>query len=366
MTSSAASARRTGTDVVVAGGGVAGLCVALAAADLGLDVLLVDEGRPGAASRASAGMLAPGVGFDAGAAPLALDALGRYPAWAERLRGATGVDVALDLRGIIELAENDAELARLHAVAAAGAERLDARMLATLEPALGGHPGGVLHPGDGAVDPVRLVDALDRAVDLAPRIARVRGAVVALAPDGEGVRVATKEGATYAGRRVVLAAGAWVGGLRGLPRPLPVRPLRGELLTLATPALRHVVHGPGGYLIPRGDALLVGATNEDAGFDAETTEAGRRALAATAGRFAPALADAPVVRHWAGLRPMSPDGLPILGADPDRPEVVYACGYSRNGILFAPWAGERIGALLAGETTAELAVFRVDRFGTSR
>jgi glycine oxidase len=109
--------------------------------------------------------------------------------------------------------------------------------------------------------------------------------------------------------------------------------------------------------------LIVGATSEETGFDAGTTPRGLAALRAIATRAVPVLGHAPLADHWAGLRPVSPDGLPILGLDPGVPSLCYACGYSRNGILLAPWAADRLAALLAGGSPVPaLAPFGVERF----
>jgi glycine oxidase len=107
--------------------------------------------------------------------------------------------------------------------------------------------------------------------------------------------------------------------------------------------------------------VLVGATSEDAGFENETSLAGLATLRHIATRAIPALAGALVVDHWAGLRPMSLDSHPILGTDPESPALIYACGYSRNGILFAPWAAAQLAALAVGEAVPDLEPFSVTR-----
>jgi glycine oxidase len=93
---------------------------------------------------------------------------------------------------------------------------------------------------------------------------------------------------------------------------------------------------------------VVGATSEEVGLDASTTPRGLKDLRAVATRAIPVLAHAPMLEHWAGLRPMAADGLPILGTDPEVPALCYACGFSRNGILLAPWAAEQLLPLLLG------------------
>jgi glycine oxidase len=139
--------------------------------------------------------------------------------------------------------------------------------------------------------------------------------------------------------------------------------VRGQLLRLRAAPIRHVTYGAGGYLVPKGETVLVGATSEEAGFENETSLAGLSALKAIASRAIPALSSALVVDHWAGLRPMTPDGFPILGTDSGVSRLIYAVGYSRNGILFAPWAADQVARLLVGEDAPELAPMGLTRFG---
>jgi len=164
---------------------------------------------------------------------------------------------------------------------------------------------------------------------------------------------------------IVLASGAWGTTIPGLPRTLPVRPLRGQLLLLDQLPVTHVAYVAGGYLVPRGTTLLVGATSEEAGFKNAVTGDGQMELLGIAQRAIPELASARVIEHWAGLRPVTPDALPILGRDPDIPGLIYACGFSRNGILLAPWAATQLAAVIAGEDDAVLAPFTPSRFASN-
>jgi glycine oxidase len=351
-------------DLVVLGGGIAGLTSALAAAERGLRVTLIDHARAGAASRASAGMLAPNVeGLSKAALPAGMAARDFYPRFLDVLRNRTDVEVPLDRKGIIELASSDTELQQMAARAPETTEILDARALATLEPAFASHAGALLHLLNGAVENVALMAALDIAIARQSRIARLTDEVGSLDARGNLPAFRSRGGTRYAGRRLLLASGAWAGTLPGLPRSLPVRPVRGQLFRLEGLPIRHVTYGAGGYLVPRKASLLVGATSEETGFDSGTTPRGLSALRAIATRAIPVLSKANVVEHWAGLRPVSADGLPILGADPLLPSLFYACGYSRNGILFAPWAADQLApALAGGAAPASLAPFRVERF----
>ena len=323
-------------DLVVLGGGIAGLTASLAAAERGVRVTVIDQVRVGAASRASAGMLAPSIaGLPEWARPTAIAARDVYPRFLATLLDRTDIDVPLDRNGILELASSEADLEQRSARARGIAERLDARELAALEPAFGASGGALLHRGDGAVDNVTLMAALDVAVARHPRVTRVTDEIASFDARGNLPAFRSRGGTRYASRRLLVAGGAWVGTLPGLPRPLPVRPIRGQLIRLEGLPIRHVTHMADGYLIPRGGMLIVGATSEDA-----------------------ALAE-----HWAGLRPITPDGLPILGAEPGLPGLFYACGFSRNGILLAPWAAEQLApALAGGAAPASLDGFRIGRF----
>ncbi len=352
-------------DLVVAGGGIVGLTSALAAARRGLRVTVVDQPRSGAASRTAAGLLAPSVGAAASAVRDAgVAARDYYPEFLQGLLQRTDIDVPLDRAGLLELAFTAQDFDRLSSGAPAGAERLDAPALAALEPALAGHAGALLHPGDGAVDNAILMNALDVAVARQARIARVTDEVASFDPRGNLPGFRSRGGARYAGHRLLVANGAWAGSLPGIPRPLPVRPVRGQLLRLDGAPVRHVVYGGGGYVVPRGPSVLVGATSEDVGFDAGITQRALKDLRAIAARAVPMLGKASLVEHWSGLRPMAADGLPILGSDPEIPALCYACGFSRNGILLAPWAAEQIlPLLLGGRLTDAAAPFSVERLG---
>lgn len=348
-------------DVIVLGGGIAGLTVALEAARRDLSVIVLDTPRPGAASRAAAGMLAPSVeDLPSPMLGAALAARDHYPAYLAALKERTGVDVPLDRGGILQLA-SDLDADSLRDRAPAAAEWLDSAALADREPAFAGHHGALLHPLDGAVDNLLLMDALERAVTGESSVRRITADVLSIDADQPSALTPTR-GRFYS-TRLVLCSGAWAGGLAGLPRRIAVRPVRGQLLRLAQSPIRHVTYGAGGYLVPRGDTLLVGATSEEAGFENETSLAGLATLRSIASRAIPSLANALVVDHWAGLRPMSLDTHPILGADPESPALIYACGYSRNGILFAPWAAAQLANVLVGDPAPDIAPFRVDRSG---
>jgi glycine oxidase len=149
----------------------------------------------------------------------------------------------------------------------------------------------------------------------------------------------------------------------GLPRPLPVRPLKGQMIALGATVLSRSVMGDDVYLIPRGNETLVGATVEEAGFDVSVTSDAVASLRASAVALYPELADARVTRSWAGIRPATPDMMPILGADPDLPALIYACGHSKNGVLLTPATSVAVAALcLDRPTPTSIAPFSIERF----
>jgi glycine oxidase len=236
----------------------------------------------------------------------------------------------------------------------------------------------VLVRRDHRVDNRRLGAALWAAAAKAGVRFHLGTAAVEIRTDGgatarvTGVRL--EDGTSLTTDRVVVAAGAWSGQLRGLPRALPVRPVRGQMFAVRItgvpdpyapikPALHRTIMTEDCYIVPReGGTVVVGATVEEVGFAAGPTPRGIAGLLAAAARAVPALADLPLVETWAGFRPGTPDGLPILGADPDVAGLYYATGHYRNGILLTPATA----LLLADELSGRAPALPLDRFGIER
>jgi glycine oxidase len=189
--------------------------------------------------------------------------------------------------------------------------------------------------------------------------------VVRIDRDGERVTGVSGHAARYAANEVVIAAGAWSGQIEGLPRPLRVQPVRGQMAALPWPASipRTIIYSKDCYLLARGGEAIIGSTMEHVGFKPEVTAGGLAQVIAATMLLYPGLARAKVRRSWAGLRPITPDGLPIIGADPLLRGLWYATGYGRNGILLAGFVGVLLRQLMDGETPAmDVRAFAPDRF----
>jgi glycine oxidase len=354
-----------GADVLIIGGGLVGLSTALACAAQGLRVHVLHRTRPGTASFAGAGMLAPSIEPNSGAAQqFAIAARDRYPSYLAWLASRGAPVVPLNRRGILDLALDAQEVPGKRGRMPSAAEWLDADAVAKLDPGYAGALGAVLHPKDGAVDNVGLWDALWATAEEDPRVRLIDEQVVAVVREAGGVRARGRSGDMYEGLRLVLAAGAWAAELEGMPRALPVSPLRGQMIAYASAPVRYVAYGAGGYAVPRANGeTWVGATMEQVGFAPGTTPAGAAQLTGAAKRMVPDLRGHEPVRHWSGFRPVTPDMLPIIGADPKDPRVIYACGHSRNGILMAPLTGDCVSALITGSPVGvDLTPFSVMRF----
>ena len=365
-------------DVAIVGGGAIGCAIARRAALAGLRVRVLERATPGAeASSAAAGMLSP-LAEAHGPGPfldLLLASRALYPAFAAALRDETGADVGYDDAGTLYLSlreEDDAELEHRHgwqSEAKLCVERLTAGEAREMEPALSPAVRFALRfPGDHQVDSRALSAALWKAAERAGAEVRLGAEAAALLRDGgRAAGVALADGTRVAAGAVVIAGGSWAGRIEGLPRALPVEPVHGQLLALHPhpPLLRHVVDSPRGYLVPRASGRVVaGATAERVGYHKAVTAAGLHRLLSAAIEAAPGLAAAPVAETWSGLRPGTPDGLPILGADPDFPNLLYATGHFRNGILLTPLTADLVVSLLLGDTPSmDLAAYSITRFG---
>lgn len=341
--------------LAVVGAGAVGLAVAWRAAQAGWSVTVYDPHPARGASWVAGGMLAPlteGWPGEEAALELGAQSLRRWPGFASEL----GADAGLLTTGTLVVGMDSADVAELEVLAgwlaAHGRDvaRLTRRELHQREPALAhGVRAGLDVPGDLAVDNRVLLSALLAACQAMVVTERVED-LAALSAD-----------------QVVLAAG--VDSPRLWP-DLAVRPVKGEILrlrarpgALAPPrcTVRAVVHGRHVYLVPRPAGLVVGATQQEVGHDREVTVGGVRDLIADAEAVLPGVVEYGLVSAEAGLRPMTPDNLPLIGRVDER--TVLATGHGRNGLLLAPLTADAVLAELAGAPLQEAAAALPGRFG---
>lgn len=340
-------------DVVVVGGGIVGLFAAWRAVERGLDVIVLDAGaQDGTAWPVAAGMLAPISEAQFGesgrrAVELGLAAAARWPTAARELGEASGIDPGLRTDGTLVLGRDRDEAEALDRerryreqlglavtpLLPSAARRAEPALAPTLRAAM-----EVLD--DYSIDPRRVVAGLRAilgdAVRDGERVAELRAGEVAL-----------ESGETVSGRRVVLAAGVWSAELADVP----VRPVKGQVIRLRDPQgpglLTRTLRFSSTYLVPRGDGRYVlGATSEERGFETTVTAGGVYELLREAGELVPGISELIVEETMAGLRPATPDTLPLIG---ERDGIVLATGHGRDGILLSALSGDLVAALLAGE-----------------
>ncbi len=357
------------SDVIVVGGGVVGCAVAWFLAREGVAVTLLERGEiAGQASGAAAGMLAPLIEADperdGGRVLLrwGRHCLEQFPALVAELRESAGVDPEYRGSGLLRVARDPAEAAALERraglLADAEVSWLAPDAARALEPQLAPDLAGALHsPREGHVRSPLLVRAYAQAA--ARRGARIETGAPVMALVRERARVVgveTAEGRRAAGQ-VVLCAGSWTPSFAaGLGAPLPVAPVRGQIVSLDAPdpPFSSIVWGGSTYLVPKLDgSVAVGATEEHVGFDRRVTAAGVRGLLEDAARLVPSLADASFRGAWVGLRPETPDHLPLVGPVPTLDGLLVAAGHFRTGVLLSPATGEIVRDGVLGKGWAE-------------
>jgi glycine oxidase len=328
-------------DVAVVGGGVIGLAVAWRASQRGLRPLVLEAGEDGAWHYA-AGMLAPVTELEFGEQALldlGLRALDGFPDFCAELGVELRLSGALVVARDRDEAEELEQLYEYRQKLGLAVERLRPSQARRAEPALAPTVRLALDvPGDGAVDPRKLVAALSDAVEAA---------------GGEIRRERVTDLATLPARQVVVAAGAWSSKLGDLP----VRPVKGQIMRLRDPRgedlVTRTIRTREGYLVPRGEGRYVlGATVEERGWDQAPTAGATHELIRDLAEVVPGVLELEIEELGAGLRPGTPDNLPVIG---EHGGVIWATGHYRNGILLADVTARAVAALLAGEPLPEWA-----------
>ncbi|WP_424769034.1 glycine oxidase ThiO [Paenibacillus sp. sgz302251] len=367
--------------IVVLGGGIIGLSCAFEAARRGMRVTLVEPASLGGqASGAAAGMLAP---FSENTEQpdsffqLCLSSLRCFPEWIAAVEELSGLSAEWIRSGSIHVFQHDADLlpieSRLRWQNAWGAkaELIDQAQLQKLEPMLAkSAAAGVFTPEESHVYAPKLVVALEAACRrLGVIILDQAGEIENVDVHGaEGVTVRAKglERSVHADQAVV-CAGAWAGAYeRWFGLTIPIHPIRGQICSFEHNAneVRHMVFSSEAYWVGKSNKRLVcGASEDVAGFETSVTERGIGRLIRSSNRLFPFLEGKQTAHRWAGLRPATRDGMPLLGGVKGKPNVLMAAGHYRNGVLLSPVTAAIVADLLEGKQTGvPLHAFAPHRF----
>ncbi|CAN5332956.1 glycine oxidase ThiO [soil metagenome] len=370
------------SDVLVIGGGVIGLSIAREFHKKGLrKIAILERGKIGKeSSYAAAGMLSPNVESEKidNFYLFCSESNKLYPNFAAELFDETAVDIEYECRGTLYLAFNQAEVSeirrRFEWQKSAGfeVESLSAMETHKIEPFVSPNIlESMFYPNDGQVENRQLLNALKKYCEI-NKIEFYENTEIEnlLIENGKIIGAATAYEKHFA-EKVILTTGAWTSFVKAENFTMPkVKPIRGQMISFQTAKrlFDKVIYSPRGYLVPRRDGrILIGATVEDVGFDKKVTDTGTEFLRETAAEIAPGLANLEIKENWAGLRPVSTDGLPILGEFSGIKNFFIATAHYRNGILLAPLTAKILTDKIVDKKESDyLKIYGLHRFQKAR
>jgi glycine oxidase len=365
------------TDAIIIGGGIIGCAIAYYLRKSGVDVVILEQGEIGEqASSAAAGLLAP-LGPLSGPGPFAdllLAGFALFPTLVPELEDASGIKLGYEEIGALRTVRNQKRVAnlrkRMEAWQPLGLKMywLDGEEAHKQEPLLSPDICAAIYaPEESQIKAPQVVKAFSLAAINAGAKIRKHTKAINLQKDSNQVTgVQTDQDETIHCDHLILATGAWSNLYNEwFNFTIPVSPLKGEILTLSHPTqpLHHIIFGDALYLSPREDAIIVGATKENTGYDTQVTEKGIEWLNSTATRLVPILKESNIKSSWAGLRPKTPDSQPILGPTPKWCNVTLAVGHNSTGIILSGITGKAIAQLIASQQLMQIIKpFTLDRF----
>lgn len=370
------------TDVLIIGGGVIGCSIAYYLRKAGVEVIVLEQGEIGAqASSAAAGLLAP-LGSLSGPGPFAdllLASWSMFPALVAELEDVSGIRVEYARTGALRVVRNSKSGAnlrkRMQEWQPLGLQMywLSGDEARQREPLLAPDICAAIYaPEESQMKAPLVVKAFAKAAENLGAKLYSQSEVLGVRQEHDTITgVYTAQGETIACNHLVIASGAWAAesGI-WLNLPLPVTPQRGQILTLRqpTPPLRHIIFGEAIYLAPKFDkTVVVGATKEEVGFHKQVTAGGISWLLDSAIRLATSFDGSAIEQMWAGLRPKTPDNLPILGSALPWQNVTLALGHGSVGIMLSAITGQSIAELVVSGIEPEIMLpFSVERFGETR